>query len=84
MTRGIKCLKCRRVGTTERPIGVGCEVYTLDGKFKGYICEKCAAMPPKYRKGITRDKNSYAMGKKKKKKKTIWDEVLEDMTLEVE
>jgi hypothetical protein len=62
-------------------------VFNLNGDLKGYICEKCAARPPKYKMGIKRDENSYAMEKKKgrkKKKKTIWDEVLEDMTLEVE
>jgi len=62
-------------------------VFNLNGDLKGYICERCAAQPPKYKKGIVRENNSYAMGKKgrkKEKKKTIWDEVLEDMTLEVE
>jgi hypothetical protein len=87
MTKGIRCLKCKRVGTPEKPIGIGCEVFDLKGGFKGYICQVCASRPPKYKMGIKRDENSYAMGKKKgrkKKKKTIWDEVLEDMTLEVE
>lgn len=67
LTKPRECLKCGRIILTKHDIG--CEVFTLEHKFKGYICSRHASRYPTYKRDCR--KMPFLMPKRKKKEEGL-------------